>query len=400
MEKKQDAFIWSYGWWVENDKAWFVEEKSNLLFCVDLNTGVCEEAVCIPDASPDKYALTPLCMKYGREIWCIPGTGQSIWIYHLVGKRFSEIAVDKPEGSSIGHQFWTWNDIFFAVPLRWNRVIEINMSNKKVEHYHVICENDRVGMSVMAGNSIYMLSVQSHKIYQFELNTKITREYILSNINEKLYDICCDNEKFWLSGYRKEIYVWDKGHNSLTRLDDFPEDFGVYTFTENTDGKVDCVTEDYENPTFCYSVNLGEYIWFIPWQTNNIIYVNKESYKLSVYEIAEENETKESILSRAKGRNCKYAVEYIRGDRYIGLFSVKHNRIFEIDAKELRHHWKDYSFSGKCLQQCSEMYKGPYLENDVLGTHIYKMRLQKEYMEYNKRPDNVGREIYLNSKKD
>lgn len=400
MEKKQNAFIWSFGWWVENDKAWFVDGKRNLLFGVDMNTEICEEVVDIPDTNPNKYGLTPFCMKYDREIWCIPGNGKSIWIYYLEGKRFSEIAFDKSEVWQIGKNFWVWNDTFFAVPLRGNSVIEINIGNKKIEHYHVICENDRVGMSVMAGDSIYMLSVQSDIIYEFDLNTKMTREYILPDIDEKLYNMYYDNGKFWLSGYRKAIYIWDKENNNITKIDDFPENFGVYTFTKNTDGKVDCVTEDYENPTFTCSVRLGECIWYIPWQTNNIIYINKDNYKLSVYEIAEENETKESILSRAAGTSHKYAFEYIRDDRYIGLFSMKNNRILEIDTKELQHHWKDYYFSEKCLKQCSEIYEGPYIEGDVLLSYIYRMRLQEDYVEYNKHPDNVGREIYLNSKRD
>lgn len=399
MEKKKNAFIWSFGWWVENDKAWFVEGKSNLLFCVDLNSKICEEVVCIPDINPNKYGLTPLCMKYDREIWCFPGNGKSIWIYYLEGKRFSEITVDKPEGCSIGNQFWVWNDIIFAVPVRWNRVMEINIRNKKIEHYHIICENDRVGISVMAGSSIYMLSVQSHIIYQFELDSKMTREYVLPDIKEKLHNICYDNGKFWLSGYRKEIYIWDKGNNGLVKIDDFPDDFGVYIFTENANGKIDCLTKDYENPAFCYSVSLGECIWYIPWQTNNIIYINKKNYKLSVYEIDEENETKESILARVQGTNYKYAIEYIRDDRYIGLFSMKNNRILEIDTKELRHYWKDYCFSEKCMRQYSGMCEGLYFESDVLGEYIYRMRLQNDYLEYNNHPNNVGREIYLNSKK-
>lgn len=51
---------------------------------------------------------------------------------------------------------------------------------------------------------------------------------------------------------------------------------------------------------------------------------------LGVLEIEEEHETEESLMKR--GNAFKYMYEYIRQNRYIGVYSNKNQNIFEIDT--------------------------------------------------------------------
>lgn len=396
-----NKFVWSYGWWMEHDKAWFVEVKSNILFCVNLNVGVCEEAILIPDANPNKFALTPFCMKFNREIWCIPGSGQSIWIFHLDEKVFRRIDIDINDKMHNLAYFFVWNETFFVIPMLWNKVIEINVHTKEIVNYHMICEKDMIGPSVVVGDCIYLMSHLYDKIYEFDLNFRTIKTYMLPNKEKKKFqNMCFDGKKFWFNGYKKEVYVWNKEDNSLVTIDGFPKDFGVYDFTKKTDGKVNCGIDCYILPAFPCMAVVGEYVWFIPGQVNKIIYVNKESYALSVYEIDGEDETRESILSREAGMECKYGLEYIRDNRYMGLLSMKNNRIVEIDTKNLSHKWKDYYFDENCLKQCDKILKnkGIYCEGNILQNQIYRMKLREDIGEKEAHTDKAGPEIYQSTK--
>ena len=41
-KSKDNTFVWSNEWWLEDSKAWFICGMSNVLFCIDFNTGQCE----------------------------------------------------------------------------------------------------------------------------------------------------------------------------------------------------------------------------------------------------------------------------------------------------------------------------------------------------------------------
>lgn len=397
MKNKDKEFIWSDNWWIEEDNVWFVGGMSNILFNMNLKTGECEEAIDIPDSDTCKLRLTPVCLKRGKDVFCIPGFGQSIWVYNLDSKNFIRIDIDKPERFQLRVQVWERGDSLFIVSENWNRIMEVDVRQKVIKDYYTICEKDSVQKSTMAGHNIYMVSSDMGNIYQFDLCTKTIEVYSLPIEKKKLFTICFDGKKFWLSGYQKELYVWNKEDNSLVTVNSFPKDFGVYDFTEKTSGEIDSKMTEYEFSAFLYSVMVGEYIWFIPRQTNKILYINKENYRLSVFEISEENETRKSILERGTyGFRLKYLLEYIRNDRYIGLFSVKNNRILEIDAKELKYQWKDYHFGDECLKQCNEICQGVYYEGyDLLYDLTYRRELQTACHKLDSiGTDNVGMEIY------
>ena len=87
--------------------------------------------------------------------------------------------------------------------------------------------------------------------------------------------------------------------------------------------------KEYELPAFLFSVVAGDYVWFIPFQTNKIMYADKKTCQLHVFEADGENETKQSLLGRI-ALGSKYILEYVRENRYIGLFSDGvHREIFK-----------------------------------------------------------------------
>lgn len=394
MENRDKTFVWSDGWWVEGSNAWFVDGVSNVLFYVDLDTGRCEKICRTPDLCESAYRWTPFCLKCGREIFCIPGIGQSIWIYNLDDKLFTEINIDKPKGLQLASQFWIRGDEILIVPSNWDKIIEISISQKVIKNYYTVCEEDTVRKSVMAGDSIYMVSSGDSRIYQFDLTTKETKAYILPDVKKKLSTICFDGEKFWLSGYQKEIYIWDKVNDKVVTVDIFPANFEMNDLKDTADIKANCAVNGVKLPVFKYSIAVGQYIWFLPIRADKIIYADKETAVLSVFEIYDEDETEESIFLRQLWTIANYLLEYVRDDRYIGLFSAKSGRILEIDAQELSYQWKDYYLEDKLFFQCGGIHKQIWYEgsDDTLYKMVCRSGIRKA-IETNS-ADRVGVQIH------
>lgn len=377
MEYSNNTFIWSDNWWIEDNKAWFVDGMNNILFCLDLDTHMCELAIKIPDENSSTFRLTPICIKCGKDILCIPAKGKSIWVFNLDNCKFTEIVIDGLDNFQWAFDFWLYKDKVFAIARLTNKILEVNISQRKIDNYHIICENDLIAASVRVDDSIYSVSEQSGKLYRFDLLTYNVETYFISGIEKKLAAICFDGKQFWLSGYSKEIYRWNKEENCITKLDEFPENFGVYNFRGNSDDVIDYETVEYEYPAFLNLVAVDEYIWCIPFETNKIIYVDKQTNEMKVLEIDDGVETKESILNIY--HHCpghKYLLEYVRDNRYLGVFSLEHDRVLEIDAKKLTYEWHDYYIGDRCMRQCAEIKMNTFFEYNLLDRKVYNTILQ------------------------
>ena len=362
MNSEDYTFIWSDGWWIEDNRAWFVCGTSNTLFNMDLKTGKCEETASIPEQCECKFRQNPFCLKSGRDIFCIPGVGQSIWIYNLDNCLFTRMDIDKPKGLQLASQFWIVEDAIFIVTANWNKIIEVSISEKKIKKYYTVCGKGIVRKSILAGNHIYMTSSDDSSVYQFSLETKETRRYNLPGMKKELSTICFDGRRFWLSGYRNEIYIWDKENDTIVTIDHFPAEFETNS------------VNDFSRPVFKYSIMVGGHIWFIPIRSDKILYADIKNPVLSVFEIGNEKETEESILLCQLWAIAKYLLEYVRDDRYIGLFSAKSARILEIDTQELNYCWKDCYLKDKYFFQYGGVYKKMYSEgiDDTLYEIAYR----------------------------
>lgn len=369
MKRKDSVFVWSDGWYIEQDKAWFIGGKENILFCLDLKTCVCEYAVDIPEAKRREPRQAPRCIKFNEDIFCLPERCNSIWVYSLRYKNFIQIKVANPSEHNIElRSAWKFDDKIFAVSYTLGQVIEINLIRKEiVDYYKFDGIKGEIADTIREGNKIYSL-YESGKIFEFDMVTKEIIVYEFPDIGRKFSTLCFWGDKFWLSGYCKELYVWDKRYNTIAVIDGFPDDFGLYDYGQDTDGKADCRTEKYERPAFLYSIAAEGKIWFIPFQTNQIIFADRDSGKLCAFEIMEETETRESILE--KELCAKYVLEYVMDERYIGLFSVKNRKILEVDARRLTYRWREYSFSNQCIRQCIEIYSGILQENCLFDQYL------------------------------
>lgn len=391
--ENNNIFMWSDGWYIENDKAWFVSAEQNILFGLNMKKGECEYAMNIPVLNSQKFRLNPRCLKYGSNIFCIPDKGRSIWIYNIDNDNFLEISINISDEVRLWIYFsMIYDSKIYAVSFGIGKIIEIDAEKKKITNYYELCKEGLIPDSIRNGTEIYSLS-ESGNVYCFDIKTKRVMSYMLPDIGRKFYGLGFDGKNFWLGGFRKEIYVWDKDRDTIKVIDNFPKDFGVYNFGIDSDGRPDCFTEEYDEPTFLYLVTIGEFIWFIPYLTNKVVYVNKYSYELDVLEIKEEEETQDSILNNELKQ--KYVLEYVTDERYIGLFSAKNRCILEIDTKLLKYRWYYLKFSDKCLQDCAVISKNIFREKSAFDRDVFKsVFLSKHHLLSNMNGNNVGNKIY------
>lgn len=394
MEEYSNNFIWSDHWWVEDHEAWFVDGRFNLLCCINMDTDECNIIARVPDNSELRFRANPRCIKSGNDIYCMPHYGNSIWIYDMSTGNFSEIIISNPKNVALCIcDFWKYGHYIYAVSAGLKAVIEFSVRTRKIENLYTICDEGNITKSVMAGDNIYILIQDRGTVCRFCVCDKSFHVLHIPGIRERMYTLCIDDDKFWMSGYKKEIYVWKKNDTAFA-IDDFPSDFGIYNFESNTDGRAECLTAEYETPTFLFSVIAGNYIWFIPFQTNQILYVDKVTYKVHVFEIEEENETRESLLGRLL--NDKYSLEYVRNNRYIGIFSHKNGVLLEIDALNISFHYRRITVAGDQCRKYAGVCNNVFYESVAWERSVYRKMLDAKECDAVEQQNNFSGSVIYN----
>lgn len=363
-----NIFPWCDNWWLEDNKAWFIIGVRNILCCFNLDNHECEVMVSIPDVLSTRFRAVSKCMKYQDEVYCFPIYGNSIWVYSIEDGFFTEITIENPsEDCPEIHDFWEYNGKIFAVSIGFGQILIINTEEKKIENYYVICKEGGIARSVKAGTAIYSLSNISEKIYEFDLITREVAVYDLPQIGRKYNMICFDGANFWLSGYQEELYLWNKEKNIINIYPYSPKGTCRCDSKENISNNAENISEEYEMPVFLYSVKVGKYSWFIPFQMSGIVYVDKENQKHSVFEI----ECEESFLNEGEIKGS-YILEYVKDNRYLGLFSIMNNQILEIDSEKLTYRWCDYQLGDKSIKKYIELVDFALYESNVWDREVYK----------------------------
>lgn len=393
MMRNNHTFMWSNNWYIEDDKGWFIDGRRDILCCLDFKSDQCEFVMDLPNAGSNRFQ----CIKIKNEIFCMPGISGCIWIYNLDDSHFSKIEIENPNNDRLSiSSFWEYEDKLFALSKGLKKVIEIDIKKKVIDNYHIICsvEEEKIEENIRVDSEIYCVSTVSNRIYMFDLKAKETMVYTIPKVEGGLYAISYDGYQFWLSGYRKEIYIWNKENNSTKILKDFPEQFGIYNLKGDSKNFLDCRSIVYDIPVFIEIRALGQYIWFIPFQTNKIIYVDRDTHEIYTLEIENEDENVDSLMSRPLSH--KYLLEYVRDDRYIGLFSLKNSYILEIDTEKKKTERKEYILSNKYLSETLRICGGWTLyENDGVDKKLYEsLLLDKGREGLNKKTNNVGLKIY------
>lgn len=388
MEIKK--YVYSDNWWPENDKLYICDSCFAAVFCVDIPTKQCEWLACIPDCKRIGFRLNSFCRKYKEKIVCFPYDEKYICFY------------------DIGKGSWTKMEVGFAGRLMvcmdnrdtgnvkiWlmehtgRKIFQVNIEKEIVEKEYIVPLNKHAftGQYVFVQDCLYCAA--GNEIYCINLWNGNMSTYQIAEEGEELYTICHDGHNFWLSGGWEKIYVWNTEEGIVQIIADFIEETSVpgreSSFLVNN------------VPLFGASMLVGKYVWYIPLQSNApIIYIDKDNYRVETLEIDAERETKEEI---AKRKNAfKYAFEYIRQNRYIGLYSCKNRLFFEIDTVELSVKYRSFWIDDKTVVTIArEIYadRGMLYERTEDENKIFGIMLNNFETAKNTYPD-IGKTIYIN----
>lgn len=391
MAEQNNEFIWGDKWSIEKSGGWFVAGNVNILFCVDLESNYYQIVEKIPDGKKG-FRLNSNCIKCEDVVFCMPDTGEYIWCYDLSVSMFSKIEIINPKYVRLGiGDFWKCGEVLWAVSSGLKQIIEINIKERTVIGYYNISEQEKeeIGQSIISGEIIYIVSALGNRIFEFNTVSKEIKVNEVSSITGGLRTITEYDGRFWLSGYKKEIYVWEKEKDKIKILDNFPHGFGIYDFDKKLGPLLDCEATEYNDFTFLTSMLVGDYIWFIPFRTNQILFVNKKTNEINVFEIEEEKEDRNSISSREL--IGKYILQYVYEGRYIGLYSIKNEIILEIDVKNLDIKKRSIILSDKNL---NKLFPDMVLRESISPERTLYYKLMKKKMRRKAKQENVGMRVY------
>lgn len=392
-------FPMSDNWWIEKDKAYFCGTRVSALFCVDMNSLQCEIISWLPENNRIDFFVHPYCIIYKDTILCLPGTGNKIWSYDSINGVWEKTEIENQGQLFISIKSYRQTDgRIWLSEYDTGKILQVNLDRKIVEKEYHLPKGEKsiyYGEYVVVQNKLYITG--GDRVCCIGIDNEEINVYKIPGIKAELHTICHDGVNFWLSGYCKEIYVWNPQQGIVNVLTEFPEQFGIYHFHQKPDIDYTIFSNPVDESSFFgYSFLLGKYIWFIPTQSNGIIYVDRETYKVSFLEIEEEQETKESL---EREYTNKFLFEYIREDRYIGIYSIQNQQIFEVDTVMLCVKYKDYELSGETILTLArglEQYDGRrmFREKKEKEQIIFSALLQANHTMSDQSLNNIGKHIY------
>lgn len=393
----RNYMVWSDNWWIEDNKAWFCGGQIGALFCVDMETHQCEFIAQIPECKFENFRLYSYCIKYMNKIFCLPAFENNIWIYDIEEKAWEKTEVGNED--QVGIWLFSYGKINDRVYLYSGigELYEINLEKqeaKKVWNF-LTCFDYTKYEQVNEG--LYCIRNKEVIYFKVSSNWKDPTVYKIPDVHSDLTTICYDGINFWLSGFCKEIHVWNPVQGLIKIITEFPPQFGFYYFDKGEDPELDC--ECFINkasPFFEESIALGKYVWFISRRSNCLIYVDKETYEVFLLELENEYETKESIENHFM--DYKFLLVYVYENRYIGLYSLKNRCYLEIDTVNLCVRYPDYRLSEEStrtiVKVLADNKRMVFSESEERDREMLSLLLEGGYRKEASDNLNVGKMIY------
>lgn len=397
MGEPIEFMIWSDQWWIEDDVAWFVSGQTNILYEYNMMTSVTRLLSKVPNSSTMRE--NPTCMKCDDNIFCFPDKSFKLWIYSIMNKTWDAVELESNVEGRMACQYICSEDgkicfvsrtlcmiYFYDIRSRelYRYALKKNMDMDEKKQFQFLSNG------ICIGRKIYFAGMKSNILLSFNLDSK---EVIL----KKLYH--CNNimrlqivkEYFFLVGEYKEIYIWNSVDDSVKILDSIPANFGIYAKQQDGKYKRDYLCTKGEQPLFYVPIESKDYIWLIPWAGSEILLINKESMKLETFcmEIEDVDCLEECILP------CKYVLNYVRKNRYLGLFSMKNRCQLEIDMfngkiRYLRMEFNVTDWKAYFPLQENMQYRIDFLMKCMINTTITDGEYDME---------TIGKKIYCNLNK-
>lgn len=320
-------------WCMEDDIGWFVAYSLNILYKYDMQKEELSAVSAIPTDKLGSYQ-NPLCVKYKNFIYCIPYYANSIWCYNLVSGEWSKTVLCDESSSIVACLLGIRKGVCYFFSMEFRTIYGLDLATGTIKFTYIVGLIESVPYSRFDGilkDSYIYLVVGGAEVYEFNLDTQEENKFDLCGIDDTLYKIIFCEDSFWLLGKKKEIYIWNKEKNCIHIINSFPEGFKLYDFANKAE-IIDLNHETKDLIVFAGICCLNGKVWIIPQSGNKIIYFVQSEKKIRAFEMQEEEESIETLDLCYRYMAAKFFLVYVREERYLGIYSYKNKRIFEIDT--------------------------------------------------------------------
>ena len=212
--------IYNDGTFEENGNVWFVGYVDNILYHID-TIGSIEIVAIIPTEDTDTYRMNPICIKNKNEIICLPDRAKKIMIYNIETKEFREIPISLNVDRCTISNAWVEEDYLWCVSYRSGELIKCNLENKEIKKFSVCPPNYQsgAGEAIKVNQDIYILHKNRTAITEFNIETEKEQVFELTCEDIGFGTIIYANNSFYLTGFKKNIYKWEKDNNRVTSIE-------------------------------------------------------------------------------------------------------------------------------------------------------------------------------------
>lgn len=385
--------------WDKTD-AWIICGYTNMIFKYDFFNATYEFVAPLPENGIEYYDYHPRCVKYKTKVFCLPCRGSDIYIFDISTGKFRKIDLKNTDDDRINlDKLKIEGHLLYTISYGMKQIIVIDLEAEKIiKTYHI---NDCDGTLYKAvkcdsSDKVYAISDKNSVIYQYNLKQSSSKKIeVLQNsgIDEQGFTTIADvGEQLWLSGYNNKIYIFNTEKEILEKYIELPDDIKFYDY-ENS-GVI--YKDKEENDFYFYDcAAFDDTVWFIPHQTNKILYVNTKDYAVRELYMDKEEETDYS-LSRIIKR--KYEIVKKGKEGTLVLESYQNNCYYMINTADqtvklksgnvsytnLEKLWKEYGVNRVFF---SENFVVDYMMYSYGIAHKTGQNIQKEKMP-------IGSKIY------
>lgn len=323
----------------EGNDIWFVGINDNSLWNMDLSTKKITYVEVIPTDGEDTYRMNTRCIKNQNNIVCLPDRDDKIVIYDTDTGNFKNCKINVSAKQRLGiYNGWKRNGVVWCVSYFLQQIIKINLYTMTIEGAYNVFKDASLLMgyeAAMSNGNIYCISRNDTVISKFNIETE-DAEYYKLPINEKgLNTIAADGDIFYMTGYKKAIYIWDQKMNQIRTLDNFPEQ---YTVCKNQ--------QEMENgycdvPIFYRSIVTENCVLLLPWN-----FPEAKSNGLILYDKRKQEITFISQEVQEKNKDIIYFMCYHGPQNEVGLFCTGENKILEICEDGHARYLEDFTVVG------------------------------------------------------
>lgn len=324
--------FWTEYWYTNGRDAWLFDTQNHLLYKADIGdkTMDCISEIPVNDNHERQFSYI-YCDDY--KVYLLPDFDNRILVFDIESKAWKECEIQSNELNRRLRctDCWAEGDEFIIYASGMKGIIYFNFKEMSIKEFvPILCDeeerlwDDKV---VKDEKRIIIPSRDKGVIYELDIDTKKTKKYLIDSGGVGFGAIARVNADICITNNINQLFVIDLNTLQMRKRLSLPIE-----------------ANDKEKPTFSQACFINDKLWLFPCEDDNVIcvydgYNDVEEVKIPGKEITIEQLDKLQIGSR-------YSLNYIRNDRYIGLYINATGCTIELDTATHKSEVTAYEIAG------------------------------------------------------